>query len=212
MRFIIVVALILTVAACRQQPNVPLPARGTPVSADCASLPAGDRYLPVGTAGPTRHQDEVNRAFAASLLRAGSMSSLSCGDGPDESYRLVWSPESRSSLIVQLAKMDQRWSLTATEFTHPKDGDRTVPLRTVERALSPEEANQIESLVNQIALWQQPGWVKDDIGGDFWVIEGRRLQGYHVIFRSSSVVDDRVRNFGRHLVGLSGIDSEIGER
>ena len=109
---------------------------------------------------------------------------LSCGKGPEESYRLTWihAFSSTRPVVVTLERSGRAWSAVGVELTGFVE--KTVARRT-SRRLSNEEAATLARTLESTAFWNTRVALDPEgaIDGDTWVIEGRHGKAYHVVRR-----------------------------
>ena len=133
---------------------------------------------------------------------------LSCGKGPEESYRLTWihAFSSTRPVVVTLERSGRTWSAVGVELTGFVE--KTVARRT-SRRLSNEEAATLARTIESTAFWNTRVALDPEgaIDGDTWVIEGRHGKAYHVVRRSGNE-HGGPQTLGMMFVRLAGLQPQ----
>ncbi len=181
------VLVVATVNSCSSQ--LPEPTLSSEVTADCASVDAGDFFFPAGTLAGEPVQDKVNREAATRYLRAMAAPPLSCGSGPAEGYRLIWIPpfpEQQPAAVVFLFRQSRSWRLSSVQFesligAFPSDRNATrgrwKVAKRVEREMSTDESEHVLAALKSAQFWT----TRAPADGARWILEGRREMTYRVV-------------------------------
>jgi hypothetical protein len=115
-------------------------------------------------------------------------SSLSCGTPEGvEVYRFLWLRSFHHPIAVRIMGLAEGGArLVAVELTGAGGYEPGHILQRIERSLGDSEWQGLQRLLDATDFWKMPTQpVQPDLGvdGAQWIVEGRRLNEYHVVDR-----------------------------
>ena len=188
---IALVALLLCfMVGCRANRPIPGVAK---IRAQCSAQSDNDYYFPVRTFSTAEGSgSELNYEYGGYLARVGEPS-LSCGPGPDEAYRLVWTHAFRPDpVVIRISRTAEKYSVIAYRLEAGAYANTAIKIVThTEKLLGSEQWHTLTAAVEQANFFFMPVWhirtASDPyvLDGDNWVLEGRVGSSYHAILRGT---------------------------
>lgn len=163
-------------------------------------------FFPKGTFfDDARDDEDWSKHWSAAFL-AVHEPSLSCGDRPDEAYRIVttysFSPDSWS---VRVFRDGREQKLVAVRLRLEPTSRRFSEVTRVDRDLSPPEWVMVRDSIDHVAFWSMSTEAREPtvMDGGGVLLEGRWKQRYHPV-RRLLIPDSPLSNVVRVLQTLLG--------
>lgn len=155
----------------------------------CGSPSSEDFFFRAGTfaARDTNYDGASTRRKYSAYLSAMSEPSLSCGEMPEEAYRLLWVPIfDPQRLAISVSRTGHVSSLVANVISSAANDVSFTVGNRIEKVVTNDQWLMLTLAIHEINLWIMPerrvGIPRERIGldGNTWVLEGRRGGGrYH---------------------------------
>lgn len=169
----VLLALVLS-ASATDQPR--------PVISECS----GDQYyFPAGTfpaAYPAA--DLPRRRWYSSYLARLHEPSLSCGNGSEETYRLMWLHNFAHPVVIRITRRDSQVEADAFQLSGSGGGDPGLVLYQTHKRLSTMDWELLQAKLRHSTFWSLPtSGNMYGVHGEQWILEGRRNDAYHIVDR-----------------------------
>jgi hypothetical protein len=176
--------------------------RPRPATSACS----GDQYyFPVGTfpaAYPA--SDPQRRRWYSSYLARLHEPSLSCGNRPEETYRLTWLHTFAHPVVIRITRRDSQVEADAFQLSGSGGGDPGLVLYQTHKRLSMMEWELLQIKLRNSAFWSLPtSGNMYGVHGEQWILEGRRNNTYHIVDRWTPP-DGPYRDLGGFIFDLVG--------
>jgi hypothetical protein len=154
-----------------------------------------DIYYPVGVFSADKALDEdTARNYSSRLAAMHEPSLVALNDAAVEAYRFLWLRSFHPKVAIRLWACGKDHCISVKQLGQlvpsPADGgymfDDTLTVNE-NRALSEDEWNRFKELIEKADFWRMPSRNEGPLAydGAWWVMEGYRNWGYHVVDRQS---------------------------
>lgn len=182
---------------------------------------ADDNYFPVGVFSP--HEDKLNwitKFYSSSLAAMQEPPLSSLKDTNVEAYRFLWLRSFHPPVSVRLWRTGKQSHMTTKQLSDvgvPQNGEAIVPKTMASnetQSITEEEWDHFQELLKKAEFWSMPTVDETPIAldGAGWLLEGVKLDQYHVVHRQSPD-QGAYREVCIYLLRVSGvkIDESKGE-
>ena len=194
--------VLIMVMACGPGP-LPPPVFGDQVSAVCPPEGSDKIFSPP--------DDIQTHGLPVDFLKAGGFTPLWCSGDSSETYRMIWMPSFRATVIGLATKTASGWNASAVEFADARDGSRgranvMAIAHRYSAQVTGQSGSQLPAAIEKARFWSTPrahidGMAVDGYG---WAIEGRSGTRYRLVTRINAH-DEPFEEAARVLLRLSGM-------
>ncbi len=178
-----VIACVGFLASC--DTSLPKPTAAMSVRATCPPNESDQFFFAKGTVIPSSDEDDTHqRAAYSRVLRTVEANSLSCGESPDEAYRLVRLSLAGPGDVITVWRSGTRWRLDRAVLADSMKLRPVLVSRSVTTELSLEQVQQLAAALDKARFWTtMPVWTNRNtaVDGSVWVIDARSDGRYRVV-------------------------------
>jgi len=173
-----------------------------------AACPSDSTVTGLFAPGSGRYGGEVVWEMSVPVHTVG-LAPLWCGSTGIEAYRLVWERSRRSSVVVELLRSKDGWSVVGALLERPSQPADQYPQYTVanrvKRAVTSDEAHAIVEGLEAAGIWSASRTDDAMYTGGAWMVEGRRDGAYQLLSRSGGP-HGAIGEAALRLIALAGLD------